>query len=308
MYDIFYLKINKENYFFNNKFPKNVIKFNNKRELLSSKLWYIKSKIRYKTDFTNPVELIDEKKYSEVIPKGLVIYPPLRNEYKKVHSELTHLYDNYKSYPFLNNYIADYTSTRGLFYIFTSFSDPIYYKESLNFLKKNNYKELSNIIEEYIQYFFIKYNIKKEKEEYILSKLQLGLLKYSKNDGIWLHIDNIKRYDQGPIATISIGPKYNFYDLAPSLINDPKIKPLRIKMDEGSLFIMDGSSRIEWSHGLPYNNPYNENIKYTITFKFDKFNEKKIGYNPILETNIFESSLYKNNKISNNISKIIGKK
>lgn len=126
---------------------------------------------------------------------------------------------------------------------------------------------------------------------YFLQKMQIIFLKYEYNDGIWLHIDNIARYDQGPIITMSIGPEKIYYDFAPTLIHDQKdVLPIRIEIENGEIIIMDGSSRIEWSHGLPYGIKFNK-TKYSILFKFDKFGEYNVSRNTILDTRIFSSAI-----------------
>ena len=131
-------------------------------------------------------------------------------------------------------------------------------------------------------------------EEALKDYMTCVLLKYNSDFGIWLHIDNVARYkDEGPICGLSIGPKYSYMDFAPSLIfkEEPNLVPIRVKIPQGFIYSMDGSSRMEWSHGLPFDTPYERN-KYTIMIKCNKFNlngNKK--YNKILNTEIIESKL-----------------
>ena len=109
---------------------------------------------------------------------------------------------------------------------------------------------------------------------------------------IWLHIDNIARYDQGPIITISLGHPRVYYDLTPALLQNPKARPLRVEAREGSIFIMDGSSRLEWAHGLPYSiRSTNGKLKYTIMFKCDKFRSVNPVYNKILDHTVTSSGI-----------------
>ena len=85
--------------------------------------------------------------------------------------------------------------------------------------------------------------------------------------------------------------------MAPSIVSNNDIKkynykPFRVELTNDDILIMDGPARMEWSHGLPYNANY-KNIKYTIMLKCDKFLEKKIKYNSILDVDIYQSGLNK---------------
>lgn len=293
MIEVYYLILNNK-YIFNEKFPKDVLKFNDKRELLQSKIWYIKKRIRYSTNFNDLIKLVDPKLYTKIIPQGLMIFDPpnniiknLDNTFDNAYNDLSDLFNNYESFEFLKDKVTNQES-RGLCYLFTNFYETVYYNDTMKFLKTTKYNCLYKIIKIYFKYIMKIYNIKNEKD--IVNKVQLVLLKYDLKTGIWLHIDNIKRYNQGPIITLNIGPKFYYNDFAPSLLNRDK-NPIRIKIDQGSLLITDGSARMEWSHGIPFNVP-NDKFKYTIMFKCDNFNPKNVGYNKILDTPIVESSKF----------------
>ena len=136
----------------------------------------------------------------------------------------------------------------------------------------------------------LKVGIKKALKDY----MTCVLLKYNPKYGIWLHIDNVTRYkDEGPICGVSIGPAYSYMDFAPSLLNEKSknIIPIRVKIPQGMIYSMDGSSRIEWSHGLPFEPPYEKN-KYTIMIKCNKFNlDGETTYNKILDIPVIESKI-----------------
>ncbi len=76
--------------------------------------------------------------------------------------------------------------------------------------------------------------------------------------------------------------------MAPVLTKNKSAKPLRFAVHQGAVLIMDGPSRMEWSHGLPYNVPFTK-TKYTIMFKCDKFAEHDGVHNNALGTQITSS-------------------
>lgn len=78
--------------------------------------------------------------------------------------------------------------------------------------------------------------------------------------------------------------------MTPVLTDENQSKPLRFVISQGSVVIMDGPSRMEWSHGLPYNVPFKK-TKYTLMFKCDKFSQQNIIYNKKLDTQIISSGI-----------------
>lgn len=244
-------------------------------ELLAGKIWFIKKTIRTKTYYDTKKQLLHN--YSDLLPRDLCVFNPCLNRYElnDMYTYLEQLFSEYKKLNIMHSYQKD----RGLTYLFTGDNQKIQYShETLKFLKSYNFK-FYELVNKILKNIATIYNIEYDE---LCKHVQLVPLKYEKGDGIWLHIDNVARYDQGPIMTMSIGPPTNYLDFTPTLLShDAKLKPIRIELNEGSLVIMDGSARMEWAHGLPYNVPY-EKTKYTLMFKCDKFGEQRPIKNSIL--------------------------
>lgn len=262
---------------FKGGFPPDVLNVP-ENELLQSKIWFIKKTIRMKTYYNSKIMPTTNFK----IPRDLCIYKSClkKNDLQNIYDHLEKLFSDYKNL----GIIYSYQKNRGLTYLFTGDDNSTQYStDTMNFLKSYN-RDMYIIMENIFRYIASIYNI--TDIEYLYKYVQLVLLKYNRSDGIWLHIDNVARYDQGPIITMSIGPEITYYDLTPTLLSsNSELKPIRIQLNEGDLVIMDGSSRMEWAHGLPYQVPYKK-IKYTIMFKCDKFGEQRKIYNQILDTTI----------------------
>lgn len=279
------LKIPKNIWQYKGTYPSDVVD-------LAGKIWYIKKTIRYKTYLNHKLK---EEKVK--IPQGLTVLSDVGLNGPKVTNDIEYLFENYKKL----NIPHDRQDSRGLTYLFTrpakkkttSKNETITSKETLEILKKESepvYNLVKKIIEKVCDYY-------KVEESLLLKNAQIVLLKYEHNSGIWLHIDNITRYDQGPIITFSIGPKKIYYDMTPAIVSEEDIKkndykPFRIELTDDDILIMDGPSRMEWAHGLPYNMNYT-GIKYTIMLKCDKFLEKKVKHNDILDIDIIQSGLSK---------------
>lgn len=267
---------------FRSKFPKNFKEVQDERELLANKIWFIKREIRMKTYHNNKGKKISDP----VLPQGFCVYDSILsdNQLKELHKIFSKLFNEYKQL----GIIYSYQKKRGLTYLFTGDNNKKQYSiDTLKFMKTYNIK-LYEMMYQIIKYLMKIYRVDDAR---ILNNLQIIILKYEANDGIWLHIDNIARYSGGPIITISVGPDKIYYDLTPSLLTDNKsLKPIRVEIDNGDIVIMDGSARMEWAHGLPYKVPFDE-IKYSILLKFDKFDEEKSGYNDILEVPVTLSKM-----------------
>lgn len=269
-------------------FPKEILRAS-KEKILQEKIWFIKHTIRMKTYYNDKKKQI--KNYKKLLPRDLCIFKSCltQDELEHIYIHLEKIFSEYRDL----NIIYSYQKSRGLTYLFTGEKQETQYcDKTLIFLKSYN-KHFYKLIKKILYGISVVYNIKIKD---LYKKTQFVPLKYEKDDGIWLHIDNVARYDQGPIMTISIGPKITYVDFVPSLLYDLKLddshdeyyKPLRFEINEGQLLIMDGSSRMEWAHGLPYNVPY-EKTKYTLMFKCDKFSEQRKITNKILNTTITTS-------------------
>ena len=270
---------------FTDEFPKEFRNLRDKK-LLQDQIWYIKKQIRYKTEHKDRGKKL--KNYQ--LPMDLCLYssPLTKNEKNKMYQHLEKLFKEYKD---LGIQYSDQKSSRGLVYLFTGDAEKTqYHNATMAFLKKYNF-EMYSIMNKYVSRILKIYDlgIKKGVIEWLDEHLQIIFLKYDPNQGIWIHIDNVARYDRGPIITTSIGPTTTYYDLTPTLLHKNKeLKPIRVEVCEGDIVVMDGSSRMEWAHGLPYNVPYKK-TKYSILFKFNKFGVQHKIHNKILKTDISTS-------------------
>jgi hypothetical protein len=129
-------------------------------------------------------------------------------------------------------------------------------------------------------------------EQFMGKYLYLVLNKYSAERGLALHADNIIRYDiEGPVCVISVGPEFSYIDFAPSGIHieNSQLTPVRIKIPEGSMYIMDGVSRLEWSHGIPFDAGFTK-TKFSIMFKLPRLKNYKVAkHSSLFDTDIYES-------------------
>ena len=168
-----------------------------------------------------------------------------------------------------------------------------YFDKTLRWLKSSPYSALTDAVVTYTKYVLGLYGIPENQFGSFAAKhVQLVLLRYNARTGIWPHIDNVARYDQGPIVTISIGPEVVLYDMLPTLLcKDPRSKPLRFAVHQGQVVVLDGSARMEWAHALPFGVPQNNTTKYTIMLKCDHFARINPIRNPILQTDISTSGI-----------------
>jgi len=277
-----------EKWKFNLDFPKEFDSIKDKHELAKNRIWFIKDKIRTNTRHKNKGKLIK----NPVLPQGLCVFDSIltESELDEFYDILGKLFQDYRKLGIKNSTQKE----RGLTYLFSGNKlAKQYSKETLEFIKNYNiraYNIVYSVILYIMKIFCIDVN-DPEKVSVFLDHLQIIFLRYEKNSGIWLHIDNVARYDQGPIITMSVGPKKIYYDFTPTLAyNNPDFQPLRLEIPNGDIVVMDGSARIEWAHALPFNVPYDK-IKYSILFKCDKFGNVKIGYNNILEMDVISSKI-----------------
>lgn len=273
------------------KFPKIVYTGEDKERQLKERIWWIKKQIRMNTYFNTPTKPLS----NAILPPGLCLFDSVLND-----NELEDLYNYFNKlsivYEDKNIIASNQINTRGLIYYFTGDKgETQYYKKTMEQIKDID-ENFYNIMKKYVFNMLKIYNLDKlssdkMKEKFLDKYCQIVILKYTDNRGIWMHIDNIARYDQGPIITTNVGPDYTYYDLSPSLVHDnPKNKFIRVKISKGMYVVMDGPSRIEWAHGLPSNVPYKK-IKYSILLKFNKFDESECKYNKTLDTDICYSKV-----------------
>jgi alkylated DNA repair dioxygenase AlkB len=98
-----------------------------------------------------------------------------------------------------------------------------------------------------------------------LERSQISLVHYDRLAGLNPHIDSIHQFDDtiGPIATIAIGKGEKMFDMLPTLL--PDRLPIRIYSQPNQITIMDGMSRVAWSHALPWRYDIEQ---FTVAIKF----------------------------------------
>ena len=119
----------------------------------------------------------------------------------------------------------------------------------------------------------------------------LGIIRYHPGAGFQTHIDNIVRSSGsvGPVFTMSLGENTGtkYFDMFP-VVEHEKHTPVRISTPMGSIILMDGISRLEWSHGIPEGDPTE---RWTIMLKFKQISRHTVKFSELLKTKIFESPI-----------------
>jgi len=285
-FNVYYLLLN--NYKFNESYPLDIVEEIDPRNKLLGKIWFIKEKVRQKTYFNTPIELI--KNYY-IHPDGFCAFPPLykKFEYNKVYNELISLFKQSNKGSKDEKINVVYSKKHDQYFTSLNCDESVLtdnYNCVINYLEKRKYTSLIDMINKYLKQICKMYEITCS-NKFINEYMEIILLQYANNSGMSLHLDNIKKRDQGPIITVSIGHPFVIYDMTPVILDNKLAKPLRFIAKEGSIFVMDGSSRMEWAHGLPFNVPSNDGkLKHTIIFKFHKFKELNPIYNKELDYNI----------------------
>lgn len=273
---VFKLELPSTKWKFRGGFPKDVLEEKDPKLHVQGKIWWIKQHIRMHTRFNNKIQSITGR---YVHPEGFCVLPPLATSrmFNNVYDNLTELFNTEFPPP-----LPEYKQFE---------VEAYHYQETMRYLRENQYNSLSNLIKRYLKFLCTIYNVAYS-NEFLNEHINVGFLRYEIGAGLGLHIDNIADYDQGPIITISIGPEFVYYDMTPTLLNDHRAFPLRFCATQGSIMIMDGSSRMEWAHALPYKVPSLENKqKYTIFFKCHKFRRIHPRYNKILNAKITSSGI-----------------
>jgi alkylated DNA repair dioxygenase AlkB len=261
---------------------------------LPDKVWFVKKSIRQQIPFNAATTPFDSSRYD--LPEGFRLFKGVsaRADLDYAYADLTRLFYDYdraraagRSLP--RALLSSDQSYRGLVYLFTGDGGVTqYYPRTQRFLSRW-YPAASKLVEAYARELADIYEVpERARAEFFADYLQVIVLRYEPNAGIWLHIDNVARYDQAPIATVSVGPPRVYYDMTPTLCPGDTRVPVRVEFGEGDLAIMGGSARMEWAHGLPSYVPASK-TKYSILFKFDCFGAVSKTYNEILDDYVVTS-------------------
>jgi hypothetical protein len=127
-------------------------------------------------------------------------------------------------------------------------------------------------------------------DEEALNLCQLQLIHYNPRGGILAHIDSVSVFGDtiGPIFTVNMDTDAKAFDLLPTLLPvETHPHAVRLVTSHGQVTMMDGQSRLLWSHSIPSGN---RNHCYTVAFKFpcmERYkNDTSGGFSNVLETQI----------------------
>lgn len=124
-------------------------------------------------------------------------------------------------------------------------------------------------------------------DEIEYERMQVQIIHYSVDGGILPHIDAFYPFGNtvGPIFTVNMNKLPKSFDLLPTLkpIGTPA---LRLYTQPGQITVMDGESRVSWSHAIPEGSSVEA---YTVAFKFPRSSRIKEfdatgGICPVLQT------------------------
>jgi alkylated DNA repair dioxygenase AlkB len=267
---------------------------------LADRIWFVKSQIRVKTYLSQPLQPT-----SQALPPGLLIAHSTERERSLLAGARTDIHELFryeKSLPKEKRLPhMDYLRDRGLYYIFGTdirkatmqhtaeeLKDPrnqpyVRFKDAYRLLHNRDCPHLAEFCMERAKSLCRLFELPFQALE---DKCMLLLLRYLPKQGLWLHVDNVARTDGGPVCTISLGPPDVNVDFVPLLEPTAARQPLRINIDEGETLIMEGESRFDWAHGIPYG--LNDD-KYTVMFKFTVMPqyEAEDGYSDLLDTHFY---------------------
>jgi hypothetical protein len=135
------------------------------------------------------------------------------------------------------------------------------YKECMRLIRSYD-TSLHDFIERYAKFYSEITGAVQEDFE----RCQLQLVHYFPGKGLNAHIDSVAAFGNtlGPIFTINMNQTEKGFDLYPTL-KKAGTPVLRLFTNMGETTMMDGESRILWSHGIPTGSA---NDNYTIAFKF----------------------------------------
>jgi alkylated DNA repair dioxygenase AlkB len=114
----------------------------------------------------------------------------------------------------------------------------------------------------------------------------MSLVHYVRGRGIKQHIDNITDPGGtvGPLVSIALGGEPKYLDLMPTLTPERSILPVRVTIEPGQVIVMDGDSRLEYSHSVPRDHG---SEMFSLLFKFRRIRETPgARLNTLLDTHI----------------------
>ncbi len=201
------------------------------------------------------------------LPSGMCVYKPIYTPdvLRQCYADLDGYYNEHKG-------DKSFTSQRDGNRIFMF--DDMFLKDLLT---KTEGTAIGAFIARYVTDILAKFKIASKYHEQIIAESKMPVVRYTSNYGLHMHIDKFRRAN-GPIVTMSVGAPVYVYDVFN--ITENKIDPLRIYFKDGNVILMDGSSRVEYAHGLPFGFKYGDDQnRYGFIWLLPKFRviEKKFS-------------------------------
>jgi alkylated DNA repair dioxygenase AlkB len=249
------------------------------------RIWWVNTKTKVKTTIHDTAVDTDCPP-----PQGLHVFAPLDSpeNLQKVIRDFQRLYQEEEICRTLPDY--DQSPYQNIHLLFTG-NDPedvkMTYRQVLDVLEQRT-PEAAKLITHFSD------KVKKLlgiSQQYLEAHSYLWIIRYLPHSGFVSHIDNVVRVGgtAGPVFTMSLGSSVTedkHMDIFPVI--EHWRKPLRISTPIGSVILMDGESRVEWSHGIPSGDPTE---RWTIMLKFNQISNVKVKHSAMLNLDIFTSKL-----------------
>ena len=145
-------------------------------------------------------------------------------------------------------------------------------------LDRLGYHSLSAMIKAYANLIAQEHGIT---AEWIFESNNIVLIYYDQYTGIPSHIDNITYTTGGPIYAVGIGPVSSLFDMIPATVDDGI--PVRLEVSELSAVRLEGESRFQWSHAIPFGF---SGVKFTILFRLDMLENTRMKLDPFLQVHL----------------------
>lgn len=248
------------------------------------RIWWVNTNTKIKTSIHDMTSHTDDG-----APPGLKVFAPLASssELKKVVLDLQNFFQEEVSKPTVPFYdMCPYNRFRCLFDSTDAADTPMKPSAVIEVLQKRAPMAAALAVK------FSKsiMNLLQISQERFDNNAFITVIKYSPGAGIQTHIDNLGRLGgtEGPVFTMSLGgSSHKIFDMFPVI--EHWRTPKRITTPTGSIICVDGVSRIEWSHGIPEDDP---TVRWTIMIKFRQISTKIAKYSDVLDMNIYESAIH----------------
>ena len=196
------------------------------------------------------------------MPQGLHLFqgPPISNEVKeRALAEITQLFANPGNIPMTDNPPKPKPTNNILFWSHQKNAKQPFFQETMEILRAR-----TPALAEYAARCCAAIMQLLGIDSHEMFKANLTLVHYDPGAGLNAHIDSVYQFDGtvGPICTIALGTGEKLLDMLPTLVDG---RPTRIRSNPHQIVVMDGMSRVGWSHALPWGYDLEQ---WTLVFKF----------------------------------------